>query len=84
MEVRLENLQKDTTEGTLDEEVVAKVFDGVEVAETEIATGWELLQSVVLLSYLLSDPRAHTVSDGIEWWTYLRRPRCVICLPCPT
>ena len=65
MEVLLENLQKDTAEGMLDEEVVAKVFDVVKVAETEVASGWELLQSV--LSYLLSDPRANTVSDRIKW-----------------
>ena len=57
MGVPLENLRKDTGEGTLDEEAVAKVTDAVEVAEAEVATGWELLLGVVLLSYLLSDPR---------------------------
>ena len=55
--VPLENLRKDTGEGTLDEEAVAKVTDAVEVAEAEVATGWELLLGVVLLSYLLSDQR---------------------------
>ena len=57
VEVLLENLQEDRVEGTLDEEVVATVFDVVEIAEVEVATGWELLQGVVLLSYLLSDAR---------------------------
>ena len=57
-EVPLGNLQKDRTEGKLDEEAVAKVVDVVEVAEAEVATGWELFQGVVLLSYLLSEPRA--------------------------
>ena len=49
VEVPLENSQKDTVEGTLDEEAAAKVFDAVEVAEAEVATGWEFLQGVVLL-----------------------------------
>ena len=48
MEVRLENLQKDRAEGTLDEEVAATGFDVVEIAEVEVETGWELLQGVVL------------------------------------
>ena len=56
MEVPLENLQEDRVGGTLDGEVVARVFDVVEIAEVEVATEWELLQGVVLLSYLLSDP----------------------------
>ena len=50
VEVPLENSLKDTVEGTLDEEAVAKAFDVVEVAEAEVAIGWELLQGVVLLS----------------------------------
>ena len=57
VEVPLENLQKDRTEGRLDEEAAARVFDEVEIADVEVETGWELLQGVVLLSYLLSDPR---------------------------
>ena len=39
VEVPLENPQKDTAEGTLDEEAVANVFDVVEVAEAKVATG---------------------------------------------
>ena len=58
VEVPLENSQKDTFEGTLDEEAAAKVSDAVEVAEAEVVTVWELLQGVVLLSCLLSEPRA--------------------------
>ena len=58
VEVPLEKPEKDRAEGRPDEEAAVKVFDVVEVAEAEVATGWELLQGVVLLSYLPSDPSA--------------------------
>lgn len=57
----LEALRENKAKGTLDGEVAAKVLDVVEVAEVEVATGWEFLQDVELLSYLLLEPRASSL-----------------------
>ena len=54
----VEDLRKDTAKGTPDEEAVARIIDVVEVAEAEVGIGWEFLQGVVLLLYLLLDLRS--------------------------
>ena len=54
----LEGLRESKAKGRLDEEAAVKVLDVVEVAEVEVAIGWEFLQCVVLFLHLLSELRA--------------------------
>lgn len=62
----VDDLLKDMAEGRLEEEVVAEALDGTEVAEAEVVVGLELLQGVELLSNLLSDPMAGSLSRRLR------------------
>ena len=62
----MEDLLEDTSEGRLEEEAVEEGPDEADVAEAEVVIGLEFLPGVVLLLYLLSDPKASSSSRRPE------------------
>ncbi len=65
VERQLEDLPEGTAEGKPGGQTVVEDPDEGEFAEEEAATGSEFLQGVVLL-YLLSDSRTHSLPKGLE------------------